>query len=212
MGGQFQESGLYAAAERIGVFLLTNLISAFLLLTVLAAPLALLALFAVMNAWVQGRQPEFFAVYLGSIRRHWRAALALGFIDLLAGGLIAFNLNILPAMALDFLTVLSLTMTFSVGAVLLLANLYAWSLLSLLRLPLRETIKLSLLLTLSQPLRSVLLTLAAFAPLLASLFLPVAFMLILSLSVAAYIAARGVWWVLRAHFSPAELADLLEPA
>ncbi|MCY4146069.1 MAG: hypothetical protein OXE95_07995 [Chloroflexi bacterium] len=204
------DSGFYAGAERIGTFLLTNLVSAFLLMTVVGAPLGLLGMFAVMNEWAQGRQPEFFRVYLGALRSRWRAALLLGLGDWLAGLLIITNLNIIPSMAQrDYLTSLSLAMTLSAALLLLIANLYAWSLLSLARLPLRATIRLSLLLVFSQPWRSLTFTVGALLPLLASLFLPIAFALILTLSLSAYIAARGVLWSLAAQFPRDELDDLL---
>ena len=207
------DSGFFAGAERIGTFLLTNLVSAFLLMTVVGAPLGLLGMFAVMNEWTQGRQPEFFRVYLGALQSRWRAALLLGLVDLLGVLLIATNLSIYPAMALhDYLTILSLTMTFSVALILLMANLYAWSLLSLLRLPLRATIRLSLLLVLSQPWRSLAFTVGALLPLLASLFLPIAFALILTLSLSGYITARGVLWSLAAQFPRDELDALLAEA
>ena len=207
------DSGFYAGAERIGSFLLTNLISAFLLMTVVGAPLGLLGLFAVMNEWAQGRQPEFFRVYLGALRSRWRAALLLGFADLLGGLLIATNLSIYPAMAPhDYLTILSLTMTLCAALILLIANLYAWSLLSLLQLPLRATIRLSLLLVFGQPWRSLAFTAGALLPLLASLFLPIAFALILTLSLSATIAARGVLWSLAAQFPRDELDALLAEA
>lgn len=211
--GNWQDSGFYAAAERIGNFLFANLISAFLFMTVIGAPFSLLGLFALMNEWAQGRQPEFLRVYFGAIRRRWRSALGLGIIDLAGFGLILFNLSIFPLMQLrSFPAMLSLTLTLSLGAVLLMANVYAWSLASLLDLPLRGLIKLSLLLVLSRPLHSFFIALAALAPLLASLFLPIAFLLILSFSVSAYIGARGVWWALRLHFSREELAELLATA
>jgi len=207
------DSGFYAQAERIGTFLLSNLISAFLLMTGIGAPLGLLGIFAVMNEWALGRQPEFFRVYLGALRSRWRAALLLGLVDLLAGALIAMNLSIFPAMALqDFPTILSLTMTIFAAVTLLMANLYAWSLLSLLRLPLRATIRLSLFLVLSQPWRSLAFTLAALLPLVASLFLPIAFALILTLSISGYITARGVLWALEAQFPRDEFSALLADA
>ncbi len=207
------DSGFYAGAERIGTFLLTNLISAFLLMTVVGAPLGLLGLFAVMNEWAQGRQPEFFRVYLGALRSRWRAALLLGLIDLLGCLLIATNLSIFPAMTpSDYLTILSLTMTLCAALLLLIANLYAWSLLSLLGLPLRATIRLSLTLVFGQPWRSLAFTAGALLPLLASLFLPIAFALILTLSLSASIAARGVLWSLAAQFPRDELDALLAEA
>ena len=207
----WQDSGFYAAGERIGAFLFANLITAFLLMTVVGAPFGLLGLFALMNEWTQGEQPEFFRVYLGAVRRYGRPALVLGLIDLAGFGLILFNLSVFPLMQLgNFLTLLSLTLTLSLGALLVMANFYAWTVLSLLGLPLRGTIKLSLLLTLSRPLHSLFFTLLALMPLLASLILPVAFLLIVSLSLSAYIAARGVWWALRSYFTREQLAELME--
>ena len=211
--GQLHGSALYDGAQRIGSFLLTNLITACLLMTVVGAPFGLLGLFAVMNEWVQGRQPEIFRVYSGAIRRHWRTAAALGIIDVLLGGIFALNFSIFPAMGLEsFPTIMSLVLTACCAALLLIANLYAWTVMSLFSLPLRGTIKLSLLLALSRPFRSLLITLATLLPLIASLVLPIAFLLIVSLSVAGYVAARGVWWVLQLHFTREELAELMADA
>ena len=207
---KWQDSGWYGGAQSLAAFLIANLISAFLLMTVIGAPFGLLGLFAIMNSWVQGTRPDFFRVYFGAVRRYWRTALALGLIDLAAGALIFTNLSVIPLMAMDnFFTVLTLTLTLSVAAVLLMANLYAWSVLSLLDLPWRGTLKLSIFLVLRYPARSLLIALATLFPLLTSLFLPIAFILLLSLSVSAYIAARGVWWVLRAQFSRQELFELM---
>ena len=205
----FQNSGFYEGAQRIGTFLLANLVTAFLLMTIIGAPFGLLGLFALMNAWVQETQPGFFSVYLGAIRRHWRTALPLGIIDLIFGGVIVFNFSVFPAMGPGFFTILSLTMTFCVCVVLLMTNLYAWSIVSLLNLPFRGTLKLSLYLTLSRPFRSLLVALATLIPLVASLFLPIAFALFLTVSLSGYIGVRGVWWVLRAQFSREELAELM---
>ncbi len=207
---RLQTSGFYASIERIGGFLLANLLSACLLMSLLGAPLGLVSLFAFMNDLAWGRSPEFFGVYFGAMRRHWRAALGLGLLDCAGFALIAINLSIFPLMRLqDYLTILSLALTVSFGAVLLLTNIYAWVLLPLLGLPLRATLKLSLLLTFSRPLHSLLLAVAALLPLLISLALPVAFLLIFSLSLSAYIAARGVAWALRRHFPREQLAALL---
>ena len=210
MSSQWRDSGFYANAERIGAFLLANLITACLLLTVIGAPLGLLGLFALMNAWVAGREPEFFRVYVGSIRSHWRAALGLGGLNLAGGGLVAINLTLFPHMAArDFMSILSLVFSLSFAVVMLMANLYAWTIISRLGMPLRQSVKLSLLLALSHPLRSMLIAGAALVPILTGLVLPIAFLLFLSLGASAYIAARGSWWVLRLHFSREELASLL---
>lgn len=210
MTGQLRDSKFYASAERIGTFLLANFITAFLLMTIIGAPLGLLALFAVMNAWAQGRQPEFFSAYLGSIRQHWRAAFGLCVLNVTGAGLVAVNLTLIPQMGQPhFLSILSLMLTLCFAVVMLMTNVYAWSFISQLRLPLRRIVRLSLILALSYPLKSLLITAAALIPLAGGLLFPVAFMLFLSLGATAYIASRGAWWMLTQHISSAELESLL---
>ena len=209
----WRDSAAFASVERLGGFLAANLITAVLLMTIVGAPFGLLGLFALMNAWTQGRQPQFFRVYFSAIRRHWRVGLGLGLIDALGFGLIIFNLSVFALRPpQDPLTMLSLTMTFSVCLVLVMANIYAWTLVSLLDLPLRGTIKLSLALALGKPLHSLLLTAAFLLPLFMSSNLPGAFMLVAPLVVSAYIGARGVYWVLGKQLSREEMAELLPDA
>lgn len=204
------DSNFYSSLERVGVFLFANLISVCLLLTVIGAPFALLGLFAVMGSWARGQQPEFFAVYIGAIRARWRTALGLFLLNVVGFGIVAFNLSIFPAMRMqEFLTILSLVMTLSFGAILFAASLFAWALLGMLDLSLRGTIKLSLLLTFAKPLHSLAVVVCALVPLALSLLLPIAFLLIVSLSVSTFIAARGVWWLLRLRFTREQLVELL---
>ena len=206
----WQDSAFYSGLERIGVFLFANLVSVCLLLTIIGAPFALLGLFAVMGAWARGQQPEFFAVYIGAIRARWRTALLLFLVDVAGFGIIALNLSLFPAMRMqEFLTILSLVMTLSFGAIFFAASLFAWALLGMLDLSLRGTVKLSLLLTLGKPLHSLAVIVCALVPLALSLLLPIAFLLIVSLSVSAFIAARGVWWLLRLHLTRDQLSELL---
>lgn len=210
MGCQVQNSRFLAGADIVSTFLITNLSTALLLMSVIGAPFALLGLCAIMSSWARGQQPEFFAVYGGAIRKHWRKALALGILNLALGGLILLNAAIFQMMSLDnFPAVLSLVMTLSVACFAGTANLFAWNALYLLKLSLPEVIKLSCLLVLSYPLRSLLVAAGALLPLFASLFLPIAFFLFVSLSLSAYLAAKGCWWILQRHFSPEALRALL---
>ena len=210
---QLHESGFYAGAQRVAALLLANLITVFLLLTIVGAPFGLLGLFAVANEWINRRELDFFQIYLGSIRQRWRAALGLGALTLAGAGLVAVNLTLLPAMgSADLLSALSLMFTLGFAIVLLMTNIYAWSILTQLNLSLRATLRLSLLLALSYPLKSLAITVVALVPLLGSLFLPAAFYLFVSLCAAALIAARGVSWVLNQRFSSEELEQLKTPA
>ena len=206
----WRDSVTYAGFLRLGGFMAANLITACLLMTIVGAPFGLLGLFALMNAWTHGRQPESFRVYFSAIRRHWRVGLGLGLVDAIGFGLIIFNLGVFMRMPpQDTLTLVSLTMTFSVCLVLVMTNIYAWTLVSLLDLSLRGTIKLSLALALGKPLHSLWITAAFMLPLFISTSLPAVFLLLASLAASAYIGARGVYWVLDKQFSRQEMAELL---
>ena len=206
----WQDSAFYSGMERVGAFLFANLITAFLCMTVIGAPFGLLGMFAYMGAWARGQQPEFFSVYIGAIRARWKTALGLFLLDAACFGIVAFNIGVFPAMGMqEFLTILSLVMTLSFGAILVAASIVAWALLGMTDLPLRGTIKLSLSLSLGKPLHSLAVVVCALLPLALSLLLPVAFLLIVSLSVSAAIAARGVLWLLHVHFTREQLGEIM---
>jgi len=203
----------FSIADRVGTFLFANFIWVILSVTVIGIPFATAGIFSIMNQWVQGRQPEFFRVFGGAIRDHWRKILWITLLDVAVGGLLFINFSIFRIMEIDnFIAVLSSTMTFCATIVFIMVNLYIWSYISLLDLSVRNLIKLSLILGLTYPFTSLGMTLLVIIPIVVSLFLPIAFFLFLSVSTVAYIGARGAWYVLNKHFPPDELEEfLLEP-
>jgi uncharacterized membrane protein YesL len=179
-------------------------------MTIIGIPFATLGIFAMMNASVQGRQPGFFHIFIGAIRSHWRKAVFIGLIDLLIGSLLFLNFSIFQFMGMDnMIAVLSRTMTICVSVVLIMTNIYIWSLISLLHLSIRDLIKLSLLLVLIYPIQSLGITLIVLTPIIVSFFLPIAFFLFVTVSISAYIGARGTWFVLNGHFSEDALSTLM---
>lgn len=171
-------------------------------MTIIGIPFATLGIFAMMNASVQGRQPGFFSVFIGAIRKHWREAVIIGLIDLAIGSLLFVNFSIFQFMGMDnVIAVLSRTMTVCVSMILIMTNIYIWSLVSLTQLSIRNLIKFSLTLVLTYPVRSSGIMLIVLAPIIVSLFLPIAFFLFVTVSTSAYFGARGTWWILNKYFS-----------
>ena len=210
MNSQSDRSGFFAGADKVGTFLFTNLAWAVLSITVIGIPFATLGLFAMMNEWVQGRQPELFKVFWGAIRTHWQKVIFITLIDIAISGILYVNFSVFRFMSLDnILAILSLTMTVCVALLFIGVNIYIWSLMPLLNISTKNLIKLSLVLILTYPLKSLLISSSIIIPIILSLFLPIAFFMFVTVATSAYIAVRGTWWILQQHFSVEELEALI---
>jgi uncharacterized membrane protein YesL len=210
LNSRSDNSGFFAGADKVGTFLFTNLAWAVLSITVIGIPFATLGLFAMMNEWIQGRQPELFKVFWGSIRNHWQKAILISLMDIVISGILYFNFTVFQFMGLDnIVAILSLTMTVSIGVVFVGINVYIWSLMPLLTIPTKNLIKLSLIFVLTYPVKSLLISLSIVVPTILSIFLPIAFFMFVTVATSAYIAVRGTWWILQQHFSIEELEALI---
>lgn len=210
MSRQQNTDSFFSGADKVGTFLFANLIWVALSLTLIGIPFATVGIFAMMNEWVQERQPEFFKIFWGAIREHWRKALVVGLLDLAIGGLIFINFSIFQLMEFNnVMAMLSRTMTVCVAGVLIAVNIYVWSCIPLLDLTIRNHLKLSLILVLTYPLSSLAVTIAVLLPIIVSFFLPIAFFLFVTISTTAYLSARGTWWMLNRHFSDEDLQQLI---
>ncbi len=198
--------------DRAASVVIANLMWTFCAMLIIPMPAATAGLFAVLAPLARGKDREFFATFFSTIRRQWLKATALGLIDVALGGLVVVNLLVidtmpLPELPLWFLRSLSLL----TGLTLLLVNLYAWPLLVMFDLPLRRLLKVSLLLTLAHPLRSLLTLLLGAAPLVAGLFLPLWLLAVGLVAVSALAISWGSWQVIRLRASEEELAELDDP-
>jgi uncharacterized membrane protein YesL len=194
--------------ERWATFVLANLFWVFLSLLIVPIPFATAGLFQVMSMQVRGKQPEFFKDFFGGIRRHWRNALLVGLLDLALGAVIAVNtLVFIINDSMDPIMIVSRSVTLGMALVLLLVNLYLWSLLVVAELPLRRIIGMSYRLVVAHPLASIGILLAAALPILVSLVLPAAVFLFVPISVSAYIINWGTWRIIRRYVPEDELRE-----
>lgn len=180
-------------------FILANLLWAIVSIPLITLPAATAGLFAAMSGRVRGKEADLFGVFFGAMRSHWRRATAIMLLNLLLGGTILLNLRIFAlANAPDMLMFMSRSVTLFVGLIVLLANLYAWPLLVVADLPLRELIVLSFKLVFAYPLRSFIVFGAALLPLLISLLLPQGVFALVTVSAIVWIIAKGTWPVIHA--------------
>ncbi len=178
-------------------------------MTIIGIPLATLGLFAVMSQWVRGKQPEFFKVFLGEIRKNWSKALMIGAIDLVAGGILFINLSILRIMEPDdILAMFARSLTLFSSLILVISNVYIWFLIATIDLPLKTLLKLMLIFVFTYPLKSFGITVLVIIPVILTPLLPALFFLFISASTTAYIASRGAWFIVQEHFSVQELEAL----
>ncbi len=186
--------------EKWASFILANLLWGIFSLPLVTMPAATAGLFAVMSKRARGEQVELFSEFFGAARRLWLKATALMLINLLAGGFLALNLLILTQMdTADPAAFVARSLTLFGAAALLLANLYAWSLLVVVDLPLKALIGAAVRLAFSYPLWSAGVLVAALIPIGISLLLPVGVFMLATASACAWIITAGTWRVMRKH-------------
>jgi uncharacterized membrane protein YesL len=163
-------------------------------------PAATAGLFATLVALVRGRSTNTFSDFFGGIRKHWRKATALGFVDLAIAAIVAANVLIIQRMDWGQLpTLLSLNVTILAAAVTLLVNLYVWPLLVTQEIPLRALWATALRMVLVHPVWTLGLLVAAAVPFLPALFLPRVVLLTVSISSSASIISWGAWRVIQRY-------------
>lgn len=130
----------------------------------------------------------------------------MALIDLAVGSLVTLNLLILRQMETGrILVMLLLGVIILVAALALAANVYAWPLLILQDLPLRNLLQNALKLAAAHFAWTLLVVAAAVLPLLLSAFLPQAIFLTVSFSTSAFIVSWGAWRVIRRYLNEQEL-------
>ena len=193
-------TGFSEIVEVVGTFVMANLLWVVASIPVVTMPAATAGLFAVFVPWVRGQSVEPLAAFFGGMRRHWRKATVVALIDLAIGAFVTLNLLILRQMGLgQILALLSLSLTVTMAVLALGVNVYAWPLLILQDLPVRNLLQNALKLALVHPGWTILVLAAAAVPLLLSLFLPQAVFLTLSFSTSALITTWGAWRVIRRY-------------
>ncbi len=185
---------------------MANLLWALLTVMVITFPVALVGLFGVMFRWAIGKDPEIFSVFFSTIRRTWKKAYLAAVLDILVGGLVLFNFRIFTLMdASDLLVYVSRGATFSIALLLILINLYLWTLIAVWDAPFRRLLKLSIQLVFAQPLWTAAIFIGCLVVVIASIILPIAFVIAVSGAIIGYIAGRGTWIVVTKYVLPSEV-------
>jgi uncharacterized membrane protein YesL len=186
---------------------LANILWLVVSLPLVTLPLATIGLLGVMFRWMAGRNAALSAAFLGTIRRNWlRSYLVFG-ANLLIGGLIFVNFRLFEVMDMtDIFALLSRSITILVSMLLFLVNVYVWPLLAVWDQPLKVILKFAWQLVFAQPLWGFVTGIGVIAPFLVSLFLPVAVFITVTAACSAYIACRGVWFVMGKYRDPEEFA------
>ncbi len=105
----------------------------------------------------------------------------------------------------DVLAYFSRGVTFSVAILLVLINVYLWTLIAVWDAPFRRLLKLSVQLVFAQPLWTVGIVIGCGLVVVASIILPIAVIIVLSGAVMGYILSRGTWIVVTKYVLPSEV-------
>lgn len=201
------ESG--SPADRVATFVLSNIFWFMLAAPIITLPAATAGLFATMAPWVRGHDVEFFSTFFGAMRRHWWKSSLIVLFDVVVGLLIYMNFTILNAMTLPIaISWMIRSVNISAALIVLLMNLYMWTLMVLFDLPLRRLWNVASRLTLVHPLWSAITLVLACLPILAGQFVPVWLNVMLTASATAFITNWGTWRIIKKYATEQELAEL----
>lgn len=192
--------------DRILTIVLANILWFVCAVPVVTLPAATAGLFAALAPLVRGRDAELFAAFFGTMRRQWLKSTAIVTADVMIGGVIVANFNILGIMNPPTLVFVLLggIYIFLVIATLM-TNLYLWSLLVLTDPPLRRLVTVSIQLAFAHPLWSLFTLGLALLPLVLAAFIPPVLSVIVVFSTTVLIINWGTWQIIKQYVTPEEL-------
>jgi uncharacterized membrane protein YesL len=189
--------------------MLANLLWALASIPLITLPAATAGLFNVMSLWVRGKPPQLFEDFFGAMRRYWLTSTLVGLFDLLLGGLLVVNMFIFPLMDMSNpIALMSRSVTLFGALMLLLVNLYVWSLLVVLEMKPRQLFATALRLVFAHPLWSLGLLIAALVPIGIGIILPVIVLVFASASGSVFIVNWGAWRIIRQYLADEERLKL----
>jgi len=193
-------AGMSDLLDRAGTFILANVFWVLLSIPLITLPTATAALFATLAPWARGKESEVFGSFFPAARQHWRKATLIGLLDLVICGWIVLNLSIFRLMAMPVpLALLSQSVTLFVALIGLMVNLYIWPLLVMFDLPLRELLLTALKFVFVHPVWSLALLVMALVPVIVSLLLPAAILVLATASAIALVVNWGAWRVIQRY-------------
>lgn len=182
--------------DRWSTPIIANLLWIFLSALIITLPLAVLGLLGVMYRWMEGQNSRLFTSFWGTIRRNWWKAYLLALIDIAIGSLIYVNLMIFQMMDMsNIFAYISRGATGFIALMLIVVNFYAWTLIAVWDAPFKVILKFSIQLVFAQPLWTLLLALLVLFIILLSALLPIAFLMVLTGALVAYVICRGTRFV-----------------
>ena len=99
----------------------------------------------------------------------------------------------------------SRSITLSVAILLVLINIYLWTLIAVWDAPFRRLLKLSVQLVFAQPIWTLIVGVGCAVTVIFSTFLPMALFVVATGAVVAFIACRGLWFVATRYVLPSEV-------
>lgn len=141
---------VWALLERLSGLVLGSLLFWLFSLPVITIPAALVGLFAAMGGIIRPVQGDAFTLFWQGFRRSFGRALLLGLLDLVVGVVLYADIRFFWAMESPLFR--GVAILFGSGALLvLMVNLYAWTLLAWYPQPLKGLLKRSFLLAAAHP-------------------------------------------------------------
>lgn len=179
-------------------------------LFVVTIPAVTAALFACVAPWGRGQSPDTpLITFWRATRRYWGKATVLGVIDLVLGGLIALNLNIIWQSGFESPIALpAFIITSLFGLFFILANVYLWPLLVTVDQPLRGWFKNGLRLAVAHAFWGILVAAASLIPLVIGVLLPRFILLTISFAGSALFVYMGAWRIIKRYLSEEDRAAL----
>jgi uncharacterized membrane protein YesL len=197
---EMNHQDFFTKIDRVSGFAVVNLLWVVSILFVVTIPLATVGLFAVFSDWVRGKDSEALTRFGGAIRQHWIKACLIGLIDGVVLGVIAFNLHILPQMDLPISIYYPfLGVMLFIGLLVVMVNLYIWSLLVMYDLDLKRLINIAIKLSVGHLGWTVQLLVLTGGVLMMGLFLPALISVLVLFSGCAYLMTWGAWRIIQQY-------------
>jgi uncharacterized membrane protein YesL len=196
-------------AHHWSAFMLANVLWCLFTIPIVTIPAATAGLFEVMSQRARGRQADVLQIFFGAMRRLWLKATLVMLVNLCVAGVLTINIVIFPLMSsTDPLAYLSRSVTLFIGLALLLVNIYVWSLMVVIEMPLKQLLTASCKLVFAHPLWSLAVLFASAIPIVISLLLPQFVFLLFTFACVAAIITKGTWRIIRRHLPDDELLQL----
>jgi uncharacterized membrane protein YesL len=191
---------IFNKLERISGFAIINVLWVISSVFIIILPAATIGVFAVIIDNVRGKNSEAFGRFFGAIRQYGIKASLIGLIDVVLFGILTLNLNLIPQMGLPAPVHYPLFgITLFVCLLVLMANLYIWTLLVMYDLPLKKLIDVAITLSIAHFGWTACLLVMTSATLMMGFVLPALISVFILFSSCAYIIAWGAWRIIEQY-------------